>query len=253
MNWKAIGKSVTGTSHINSNKPCEDAVHYAIVAAPNNTDVLISCVCDGAGSALYAAESSQFATNYIVEKLSIIATNGKIIEEGDIYNLLEEVYHELAFKAAEANVSINEYSCTVLGCYLTTSQAAFFHIGDGAIIRNDGTDFYNAIWWPFNGEYQNITSFIVDSATLNNLNITIINEQINEVAIITDGLQLIALNMEAMNVHQPFFNDLFGSLRLADNNEKVNILNVKLEAYLNSERINERCDDDKTLFMATRK
>ena len=41
-------------------------------------------------------------------------------------------------------------------------------------------------------------------------------------------------------------------LRMADNNEKINVLNRKLEEYLNGRQINERTDDDKTLFLATR-
>jgi hypothetical protein len=75
---------------------------------------------------------------------------------------------------------------------------------------------------------------------------------VDEVAIFTDGLQMLALNMESRTVHQPFFSDLFRYLRMANDADKVSILNGKLATYLDSPGINGRTDDDKTLFLATR-
>jgi hypothetical protein len=80
----------------------------------------------------------------------------------------------------------------------------------------------------------------------------VLDERVDEVAIFTDGLQMLALNMEYENVHQPFFKDMYRVLRLADEPAKVDLLNGKLADYLNSNQINDRTDDDKTLFLASR-
>lgn len=252
MSWKAIGKSVIGTSHTAGGKGCEDALQYAIIKDLDGTEALICCVSDGAGSALYAAEASEYCTRQVIDELSGFAASGTDVAEADIYNMLEDIYEGLLAKAEENEAEPNEYSCTLLGCYITRRKAVFFQIGDGAIIRNDADDFYTHIWWPHNGEYQNATSFLIDDNTFSNLNVTIIEEPIDEVALFSDGLQLLVLSTESRQVHQPFFTVLFRHLRMATDDERINLLNHKLEEYLDSKTINDRTDDDKTLFLATR-
>jgi hypothetical protein len=172
--------------------------------------------------------------------------------EADIYAMLEDIYDGLATEAANRDVPIDEFSCTLLGCIITPYRSAFFQVGDGAIVRNDGTDFFTPVWWPYNGEYQNTTTFLTDDRTLNNVNIQITEEPTTEVAMFTDGLQMLALNTETQTAHQPFFTDLFRYLRMAGDEEQAGVLNRKLGEYLDSKNINDRTDDDKTLLLATR-
>jgi len=248
MTWKAIGHSVAGTSHTANDKGCDDVVQYNVT----KNNVIICCACDGAGSALYAAQAADITTRYITDALTGLAEAGHRLVEADIYALVEELYDVLEGEAVKQGAELNEFSCTLLGCYITNGWAVFFQIGDGAIVRNDGTGNYAYLWWPHNGEYQNTTSFIVDDRNLPNLKVAILEEQVDEVAIFTDGLQMLALNTETASVHQPFFNDLFKYLRMADDADKVSVLNRKLAEYLDSKVINDRTDDDKTLFLATR-
>lgn len=248
MIWKAIGCSVIGTSHTAQGKSCDDAIKY--VVPDGNT--LICAISDGAGSALQAAKAAEIATQKTIEFLSLSVNNNEELTEAHIYALAEDIYDSLETLANEGNEPIQEYSCTLLGCVLMAGKAVFFQIGDGAIVRSDGSGYYTPVWWPETGEYLNTTSFVINDRTFANLNVAVINETVNEVAIFSDGLQMLALNMEGRSVHQPFFTDLFKYLRMADDSEKLNILNGKLAAYLDSPAINERTDDDKTLFLATR-
>ena len=252
MMWKAIGQSVIGTSHVAADRPCEDAVQYDVLKDAAGDNVLVCCVSDGAGSARYAAWASDYATARVLELTAALLEDGEELAESHIYEMAEDIYSGLEAEAEAQGVELNEYSCTLLGCIIYPHRAAFFQVGDGAIVRNDGSDFYTTIWWPENGEYQNTTSFVIDDRTFSKLNVMIIEEPIYEVALFTDGLQLLALSMESNGVHQPFFNDLFRYLRMADNEENLAILNRKLGEYLNSTQINNRTDDDKTLFLATR-
>lgn len=251
MRWKVIGKSVKGTSHLASGNECEDAVRYSVIKDEQG-DVLICCASDGAGSALYAAEASSTVTDEVVKRMAAWLQSGKDVDEAAVYSILEDVYDVLVKQAKEVEADLNEFSCTLLGCCIGDETAVFFQLGDGALVRQH-ENAYTHIWWPDNGEYQNATSFLIDDPNFGSLKVQVLNEKIDEIALFTDGLQMLALNYEQQLVHQPFFNALFPSLRMADTEEKIAILNRRLEEYLDSNAINTRTDDDKTLLLATRR
>ena len=252
MIWKAIGSSVIGTAHVAGGKPCEDAIQYCVLPDANGDETLICCVSDGAGSAHYAAWASDFATREMTERLRSWVATGEEMTEGDIYAIAEQIYDGLEAEAELQGMPRYEFSCTLLGCLVTSGRSIFFQIGDGAIVRNDGSCFYIPVWWPDNGEYQNTTFFITDDRSLSNFKVLILDEEADEIAMFSDGLQNLALNTESVTAHQPFFSDLFRFLRLADDEEKVNVLNGKLAEYLDGKQINDRTSDDKTLFLASR-
>ncbi|WP_127132939.1 PP2C family serine/threonine-protein phosphatase [Pseudoflavitalea rhizosphaerae] len=252
MIWKTIGQSVTGTSHLQSQRACEDALAFKTCALPDGDEALICCASDGAGSAKHAAESANYVVATAVQALSEAVAAGEVVEETSVITVLEKIYDNLLQLANEKSENINEYSCTLLGAVITEFTAVFFQVGDGAIIRDTNADQYTTIWWPHNGEYSNTTAFLVDDSNMSHLRIVTLHETIKEVALFTDGLQLLTLNNESLSVHQPFFADLFKWLRMATQEDHLAVLNRKLGEYLNSEAINNRTDDDKTLFLATR-
>lgn len=252
MIWKAIGQSITGTSHLQSERGCEDALSFTTLALPDGDEALICCVSDGAGSAIHAAKASSYTVQTTVQAINKVLSTSGTIEENGIIEILEQVYEDLRQMAEEKVENINEYSCTLLGAVITEFSALFFQVGDGAIIRDTNADQYATIWWPHNGEYSNTTAFLVDDPNMSHLRIIRLEQTIKEIAVFTDGLQLLTLNNESLSVHQPFFQDLFKWLRMATQEEHLAVLHRKLEEYLNSEPINNRTDDDKTLFLATR-
>ena len=252
MIWKTIGQAITGTSHLQSERGCEDALSFKTLALPNGDEALICCVSDGAGSALHAAEASSYTVQTTVQAITELLSVTDTIEENNIIEILEQLYEDLRQMAEEKEEHINEYSCTLLGAVITEFYALFFQVGDGAIIRDTNPDQYAPVWWPHNGEYSNTTAFLVDDPNMGHLRIMRLQETIKEIAVFTDGLQLLTLNNESLSVHQPFFQDLFKWLRMVNQEEHLKVLDRKLGEYLNSELINNRTDDDKTLFLATR-
>ena len=252
MRWKTIGQSVVGTSHTATGRGCDDAVQYKVVLGDDDQEVLLCCVSDGAGSAKFAAMAAEFATAKMVESLANYALAGAPIGEAEVYAMLEDIYDGLSVISKIEEIPIEEYSCTLLGAAVMPTRAVFFQIGDGAIVRSDGAGRYLPVWWPENGEYQNTTTFIIDDPNMGQLKVLCIDECIDEVAIFSDGLQMLALQWESHTVHQPFFTDLFAVLRRADTVGKETILNQKLAAFLDSQGVNSRTDDDKTLILATR-
>lgn len=227
-------------------------MHHSVVYDAQGNEILIVTISDGAGSAMYAAEAAEIATRYATKYISKLILEQKNINETNIYALTEDIYDLLAVAATNNNIAIDEYSCTILGAILAPEYAVFYQIGDGAIIRTDGSGVYTTVWWPHIGEYLNTTAFVTDYVSMPALQVVVLEETINEIALFTDGLQMLALNMNTMTVHQPFFNGMFHHLRHADSKDKIDLLNIKLAQYLDSTAINDRTDDDKTLFLATR-
>ncbi|MFT3827980.1 MAG: PP2C family serine/threonine-protein phosphatase [Chitinophagaceae bacterium] len=252
MIWKAIGQSITGTSHIATGKDCEDAFCFKIMPLPTGEETLIAFISDGAGSARYAKIAAEKVTTTAVNIAGDWISRDILPGEDHLLQLAETLYDQLEALSVEYNEPLNEFSCTLLGCILLPQHACFMQIGDGAIVRNDGTGHYTHIWWPHNGEYQNTTAFLVDDPNFPHLHTMVVTEEIAEVALFTDGLQMLALNAESTTVHQPFFTNMLKWLQLATEEEHVAVLDKKLAAYLAGDAINSRTDDDKTLFLATR-
>jgi hypothetical protein len=128
-------------------------------------------------------------------------------------------------------------------------SAAFSQIGDGAIVI-DGPDGYEFVFWPDSGEYANTTRFLADVGHAEHIRCYCITRSIQDLAVLTDGLQMLALNYAETRVHDPFFKPMFEVLRSAPSGET---LKAALDAFLDSERVNQRTDDDKTLLLATRR
>ena len=252
MIWKVIGKSVIGSSHIQNGKTCEDALCHQLITLDSENEALICFISDGAGSAKYAANASQATVKQAADIARKLISSGIEIGMEHLLALVEQVYDELKAMSEELGEPLNEFSCTLLGFIILPEKACFLQIGDGAIVRADVTGYFTHLWWPHNGEYQNTTTFLIDDPNFPHLKTKIIEESISEVAIFTDGLQMLALNNETETVHQPFFNNLFKWLRKASDEEHVAILNNKLNEYLAGEIITKRTDDDKTLFLATK-
>ncbi len=251
MIWKCIGASSIGSSHVESNKNCEDSIAYTVVSTPSE-QILLCVISDGAGSAKYAQQASSIVTKESVVYLSEALLENKIVNSASIWALAEHLYAILEKQATEKSVNIYEFSCTYLGCVVYNDRAIVFQIGDGVIVREDDLGNYSCIFIPQNGEYSNTTNFLVDDMNFGNLKIKELDNAINEIALTTDGLQNLILLNESNEIHQPFFTGLFKWLRLAKADNEVKILEKKLDEYLNSEIINSKTDDDKTLFLATR-
>lgn len=129
---------------------------------------------------------------------------------------------------------------------LSPRAGVFAQVGDGAIVLGaDGS--YRAVTWPTSGEYANETTFITADAFEDAFECVRWQGPVREVALLTDGLQRLALNYANRSVHAPFFAPMFQALLAA---EAPDLLGPELERFLDSPAVNERTDDDKTLVLA---
>jgi Protein phosphatase 2C len=136
-------------------------------------------------------------------------------------------------------------------------RAAFFQIGDGAIIVSNRAepDDYGWVFWPQHGEFANQTNFITQDNALEVLEFELEERCIDEIAMFTDGIERLVLDLQQKIAHAPFFRPLF---RWLVKTEPAAISAEILESevvsrYLGSKQVNDRTDDDKTLILASRR
>lgn len=156
---------------------------------------------------------------------------------------------ESLFSEAERlGVRPRELACTALLIVAGPSTAALAQIGDGAIVLGSAEG-YRVAFWPEPSEYVNATDFLTDESFASLLRFEIVEQQIAEVAACTDGLQRLALDFAARTAYSGFFLPLFNELRIATDPES---LVEPFRKFLDSDQVNQRTDDDKTLVLAVR-
>jgi hypothetical protein len=170
------------------------------------------------------------------------------LDEATLKGWTRAVHEALTAEAQARGVVARDLACTLLVAVIGRAAAAFLQIGDGAMVILEGEE-YRPVFWPQTGEYQNTTFFISDPKFEQNVQHVIRQQEVTELALFSDGLQMLALNYGAKAVHQGFFVPMFASLRRAEDAQE---LLVPLKQFLDSQAVNNRTDDDKTLVLATR-
>lgn len=249
--WCYVFVSVQGTSHLGGSTPCQDA---SLIQQLNtgSEPVLVLLAADGAGSATHSDTGSKLVCSTVIQLIS------RWLESRTLAELNVEIVREwfrtrirevLEIQAEASDCEIRDFATTIVCAVVGISYSAFFQLGDGAIVISD-PDKYRTVFWPQSGEYANTTYFVTDDGAPERLMFTSA-DAIDEIALFTDGLQMLALDYGSASVHQPFFTPMFSRLRLESPGESL--LSAALEDFLNSPAVNSRTDDDKTLLLATRR
>jgi hypothetical protein len=253
MNWRVVQASVAGTSHSRTSLACQDAHRAQIIRTPAGEEFLLAITADGAGSAIFGGEGASWACDQSMAEIVRFLSDSGSAETLDRTAITEIVSLARARISREAELQgclLRDYACTLIGALVGAQDAWFFQCGDGAIIAgHDGIQ--GVVFWPDAGEYANMTYFITDEEWLTNLRIEHASCAFNEVAILTDGLQRLALSFQSQTVFRPFFDPMFLRLRFQVEAD-CEVLSEQLRLFLDSQSINERTDDDKTLVLAVR-
>lgn len=212
--------------------------------------MLIVALADGAGSAAYADLGATVTCDALIRSV-LVRLNGSNVSEftrGVITDVLNEARRALTLESARRGIPLRELACTVLVAVVDRDAAAFAQLGDGAFViaREDR---FEPVVWPQEGEYANTTNFLTDEDFVDSVEIVFFKEPILEFAAFTDGLQRLALDYANRTGHAGFFRPLFQRLKSAATVEE---LLPPFRQFLDSPRINDRTDDDKTLVLATR-
>ena len=245
-NWRAIAASVPGTSHTKQGKPGQDAYHWEIL--PHN--VLVAAVADGAGSASLGEVGAEVAVNTAVETVAT-ADLTLIVDEGDwellLTKALEQALAAVLDKAEDLNAPGRDLACTLILVVATGELVVAVQVGDGAVVIGDDQDKITSLTVPDRGTHANETTFLVSPHALETAQIKVWPGAIAHLAIFSDGLQRLALNMPSGEPHQPFFSPLF---RFVAQVTDETVAQEELMEFLQSPRVTQRTDDDLTLLLA---
>jgi hypothetical protein len=171
-----------------------------------------------------------------------------------VYELVDYAADAISKLALSENLEPRDFACTLLGVVVTEYCTSYIQIGDGAIVVKEtlANSNYKVVFWPSNGEYANMTYFVTDENLPTNLMSKCVFQFPVALSIFTDGLQRLCLQYETLSVHEPFFKPMFSALASVNTGEEIAQLNSKLTSFLDSPKVNERTDDDKTLVLAIR-
>ena len=252
--WRTAFASVVGTSHLKNGTPCQDAGACRVITAADGSEVLLAVASDGAGT---ASRSDAGALLAVEQFLRVFGDAGRADPTlGSIDRAFVDAW-VAAFQEAVANLAANEdhgirdYACTLLGAVVGPVAAAYVHIGDGAIVvATDDGGVYGWISWPQHGEYANTTHFLTDEDA-GRILVFVTGDTVDEIALFTDGIERLVLDLASGTVHSPAFRPIFEWLARTEP-ENTGYPSTALVAYLGSDHVSRRTDDDKTLVMATR-
>jgi hypothetical protein len=248
--WKILYQSVPGTSHQIAGLPCQDCCAAREIKLAAETVLILAC-SDGAGSAEFSEIGSKLACQTLVDRVAAEVQAGDklaAVEADRALDWVALVHEALGVEAEVRSVEVRQFACTLLFALLGERGAAFGQIGDGAIVQFR-EDEYRSVFWPQSGEYINTTNFITNPNYRSAFEFAWCDAPVDEVALFSDGLQMVGLDFQKHQAHGPFFAPLFHSLRKqADAAELVE----PMRAFLQSPQLAERTDDDKTLILATR-
>ncbi|WP_414574923.1 PP2C family serine/threonine-protein phosphatase [Anabaena sp. CCY 9402-a] len=258
MGWKEIARSATGTSHQSQGIPCQD---YGCCRIFN--DVIVGAVADGAGSAKYADVGSKLAVETVIKCFSDINEYPENQEELEpnfsqpmcqaeaaklFTKIVNGVIQELNKQASKEDYSINDLACTLLVFVATPHWLAAMQIGDGFIVvRPEKSEEYQLLFHPDKGEFANETTFITSNNSLQEMQVKVIPGEQAFICASTDGLEKVAIRLNDWTPFPPFFKP-FEEYLQETSNPKKNYEYV--DVFLNSERLNSRTDDDKTLLLS---
>lgn len=214
----------------------------------------MAIAADGAGSALCAEEGAGLACATLNEEVGCwlaAGCNVMTITRDVADEWMAGVRSAIESRAAEKQLAVRDFACTIVAAVVDDTAAAFLQIGDGAIICGSG-DSYDVVFWPDGGEYANMTFFVTDDDWTEHLHFDVRDSSFEDLGVMTDGLQRLALHFGTRSAHAPFFVPMFRAL--AEQREGYAAdLEAQLLAFLSGDVVNERTDDDKTLVLATRR
>jgi serine/threonine protein phosphatase PrpC len=247
--WRVVAASACGTGHQKAGKPCQDVQHWS--QEPGG--VLVATVADGASSAALGEMGATIAAWTAAATVGTYQQKTCWPEGIEAWRLCLTEAVTRARTAVEVaaeirQVNSRELATTLILVVATSALVTVMQVGDGAVVVGDGEGNLIALTIPQGGEYANETTFLVSPNALAAAQFCLWHGTPAYLAAFSDGLQRLALKMPEGMPHAPFFQPLFQFMARVTH---VHEAQAQVEAFLRSQRVSERTDDDVTLVLAT--
>ena len=247
--WRFVAGQATGTSHLRSSLPCQDR----LACGEPVSGVFLAVLADGAGSAAMGELGAEVAVSVVFAHLEKALTEGY----EDLAFLLREAAEfarqEVISEAGQHGLEPRELASTLLAVVVMADGGGAMQIGDGVIVVGEGADEWSWMFWPQKGEYTNTTYFLTDTDALARLQVDTFPTMLSDVALMSDGLEALALHYATESVHNPFFRSMFEHVVTASGEDELTDLSMALGRFLSSDPVRSRTDDDCSLILATQR
>jgi hypothetical protein len=228
---------------------CQDSCLAQAETDPGKPPFMTIFVADGAGSAVHGGIGAELAieaaTAFVVEHS---AQSEFALNDHWAVECIQAVRAKIYAVADQQGAKARDYACTFLGVVASPFATLLMQIGDGGIVVDIGNGLTVPIT-PMVGEYANMTNFVTDENAIDVLAVATFPTRADKVAVFSDGIQRLALNMTTNTAHTPFFTPFFTVLATVTDAQE-DYLQAELARFLQSPAVNERTDDDKTLALA---
>jgi hypothetical protein len=242
---------------------------------------LVAAVADGAGSAALAERGADIAVKTVVDFLSCQLDDGRLDYDAMLREAAVEARETVLAEARRCGAEPRDLASTLLVTVVGPDSGSALQIGDGAIVVSDGgngwgwvfwpqrgeyanqisnpnrdTTRFRWIFWPQRGEYANTTYFLTDTDALERLRVAPRLGKVTDIALMTDGLESLALRYASTAVYGPFFRGMFRPILDAgeasvNKDREIKHLSASLDRFLSSDRVRSRTDDDVSLVLAS--
>lgn len=248
MSWDFVSASVVGTSHVESDIPCQDRC-IATTSYQGNRRWLAMFVADGAGSAVCAEKGAELALEAALGYWDTLMHEPEFgLSDQLAVEFIKAIRSKIYSTAAAAGKTARDYASTFLALLSSDQGTLTFQVGDGGIVLDVGAGLELAIA-PMGGDYANMTHFVTDENALDHLESKPYEGRVEQAAVFSDGVQRLALNLADGTPHEPFFAPFFSVLSSVSSDQRQQ-LEPALVRFLESDQVNERTDDDKSMAIA---
>jgi len=247
LTWRAYGASVRGTSHVRAGIPCQDAHGWRLVPGG-----IVGAVADGLGSAARAEEGAELAVSMALES---IVTGFDAMRHDEVASITEMVRAAFlaardALESASMAAPLRDLGTTLLLAIATDGWTAVGQIGDGAIVGRWLDGRLESLSVPLRGEFINETTPLTADDAMQHLIVRVWPEPVQSLALLSDGLEDLCINLATGLPFGAFFGPFFAPLIDPPTDQfDSDLISEHLAAFLDSDRVCTRTDDDKTLLL----
>ncbi|MBW8619157.1 MAG: protein phosphatase 2C domain-containing protein [Hyphomicrobiales bacterium] len=246
-NWSYTYASCAGASHLKQGLGKDDVCRAFL--ANESKNIFCGIVCDGAGSAKFGGVGAWLtATIFSRNCKNFYKENVNLPSDEIVWHWIDEVRDTIDKLANDQLLELSDFATTLILTISDGEHTLIGHIGDGAVVAHRNNK-WHCLSWPEHGEYASTTRFITQNTTPE-LRIFRTIEPIDAVLLFSDGLERLALDFTKKEPFNPFLDKMLQPLNDQKECGHLTDLSKALQTYLNSEKINSRTDDDKTLIIA---
>lgn len=208
--WSWASASCIGTAHRQSALPLQDA-HACRTIVPDTltddiTPWLLAIACDGAGSASHSRQGAILTCRILTQAIGRHLRMQNALPDDDLLDhWIDEARAAIGRAASARGLRTRDFACTLVLALSNGEQTLTAHIGDGGIVaHHEQTQQWQAISWPEHGEYAATTHFITDTPP-SPTRMARFHEPFDALAVFTDGIERLVLDMQNRVPHAPFF------------------------------------------------